>query len=47
MILDPTYTAPISVPSSPASPRWSARVCARLSFLCELLRGTHDARIPF
>jgi hypothetical protein len=31
----------------PAPVRWRDRLCARLGRWCELLRGTHEARIPF
>jgi hypothetical protein len=44
MLLDPIALERGPEPSSPA---WHARVGIALRRLCELLRGTHEARIPF
>jgi len=32
---------------APAPRSWRDRLCARMGRWCELLRGTHEARIPF
>jgi hypothetical protein len=44
MLLDPDA---LDRGPEPLSPPWHARVGSALRRLCELLRGTHEARIPF
>jgi hypothetical protein len=44
MLLDPIT---VERGPEPVSPAWRTRAGSLLRRLCELLRGTHEARIPF
>lgn len=47
--MDTVTTAVPGAPDTPAAAHrsWLDRLCARLGGWCDLLRGAHDARVPF